>query len=342
MGVVRKALPMLPMAPPARDTPAPPPGQGETAPAGHAHRHAGHGPAGVSAAPDPSGAEAQLPEEIMQLREWVGTALERVENLPDDEARALVFDLLQGVDALHRETLGRLLALVQELGGGGLRQRVERDPVVRSLLELYDLIPVDEREQVTAALAEVHPYVESHGGSLEVLGVDEGRVRVRLSGSCESCPGSSVTLRRMVETALREQVPSFRELIVEESPPPVERTAGTGRRPLRRPRWVTVSRLDDLADGEMRAAYPEGVGLLLVRLSGEVYAYANGCPPGSPLTLHLGRLEGTELVCPWHGCRYDARTGRRRDADGRLTVYPVAVQGGEVRIALGTQEVQPG
>ncbi|MBA2783447.1 MAG: hypothetical protein H0T74_11120, partial [Rubrobacteraceae bacterium] len=55
----------------------------------------------------------------------------------------------------------------------------------------------------------------------------------------------------------------------------------------------------------------------------------------------LGRVEGTTLVCPWHGCRYDLRTGRREDAEGKLSVLPVAVQDGEVKVALGTEEVGP-
>nr|MBA3959752.1 hypothetical protein [Chloroflexota bacterium] len=58
--------------------------------------------------------------------------------------------------------------------------------------------------------------------------------------------------------------------------------------------------------------------------------------------LQLSVVEGVEIVCPWHGCRYDGRTGRRTDGEGRLAVFPVAVQGGEVRIALGTQEVLAG
>ena len=81
--------------------------------------------------------------------------------------------------------------------------------------------------------------------------------------------------------------------------------------------------------------------LLLIRLDGEVYAYWDGCPPGSALTLQLGRVEGTTLVCPWHGCRYDLRTGKREDAEGKLSVLPVAVRDGEVKIALGVEEVGP-
>jgi nitrite reductase/ring-hydroxylating ferredoxin subunit/Fe-S cluster biogenesis protein NfuA len=279
-----------------------------------------------------------LPPEFRHLLEWLGEGMERMEGIEDERTRQEVFALLEGVDLLHRQALGRLL----EIGGQGLVERVSQDPVVRTLLEMYDLPEADEQAQVERVLESVHPYFHSHGGKLELLGVEEGRVRVRLSGSCRGCPGTATTLTRVVEEALREGFPGFKELVAEESPP-VEEPVQIGRRPLRRPRWVPVGRLEDLEPGELRAIRPEGTPLLLVRLGEEVYTYRDGCPPGSTLTLHLGRLEGTTLVCPWHGCRYDARTGKRRDDTGEsLSVLPVAVRDGEVKVALGVEEVASG
>jgi nitrite reductase/ring-hydroxylating ferredoxin subunit/Fe-S cluster biogenesis protein NfuA len=281
-----------------------------------------------------------LPAEFQHLLQWLGTGLERMEEIEDERTREEVFALLEGVDILHRQALGRLLELTGNLGGRELVEQISQDPVVRTLLEMYDLPEVDERTQVERALESVYPYFRSHGGKLEVLGVEEGRVRVRLSGSCQGCPGTSGTLKRVVEEALREGFPGFSELVAEE-PPPVQEPIQLGRRPLRRPRWVALGRLEDIAPGEMRALRPEGNPLLLVRLGEEVYAYRDGCPPESTLTLHLGRLEGSTLVCPWHGCRYDARTGKRQDAEGKLPVLPVAVQDGEVKVAMGVEEVGP-
>jgi nitrite reductase/ring-hydroxylating ferredoxin subunit/Fe-S cluster biogenesis protein NfuA len=286
-------------------------------------------------------ASSGLPPEFQHLLEWLGTGLERMEGIEDEQTREEVFALLEGVDVLHRQALGRLLELVGNLGGQGLAERVSQDPMVRTLLEMYDLPEADERTQVEHALESVYPYFKSHGGKLEVLGVEEGRVRVRLSGSCGGCPGTATTLQRVVEEALREGFPGFRELVAEEPPPPEsEKPIQLGRKPLRRPRWFSVGHLEDLEPGEMRALRPEGTSLILVRLDGEVYACRNGCPPGSALTLHLGQLEGSTLVCPWHGCRYDVRTGKRQDAEGELAVLPVAVQDGEIKVAVGIEEVE--
>ena len=294
----------------------------------------------------PAAAPEATPEaEFVRALEYVGAGLTRMEQLPDDETREEVFALLDGIDAVHRHALGRLIDHLFDLGGAGLVGQLTEDPMIQTILEMYDLIKVDEppevdeRAQVEQALTSVYPYMESHGGHLEVLGVDEGRVRVRLSGSCGDCPGSAGTLTRVVEAALREGFPGFRALVAEEPPPVVVVPQAAAYRSLRRPRWVTVGQLDDLMPGELRSVWPEGDSLLLTRLGDEVYAFRDGCPPGSPLTLHTGQLNGTTLICPWHGCRYDIRTGKRLDGDGKLEVLPVAVHDGVIKIAVGTEEV---
>ncbi len=290
----------------------------------------------VSQPPSP-----ELPSEFQHLLEWIGTGVERMEEIEDGKTREEVFALLEGIDVLHRQGFGRILDLIGSLGGPQAVEQISQDPIVRTLLEMYDLPEADEQMQVERVLEDVYPYFQSHGGKLNLLGVENGRVRVRLSGSCEGCPGTATTLQRVVEEALREGFPAFKELVAEEPPPPAPKNiVQLGRRPLRRPRWVSAGRLEDLEPGAILPMRLESVPLLLTLLDGEVYAYRDGCPPGSALTLQLGSVEGTTLVCPWHGCRYDMRTGKREDAEGKLSVLPVAAREGEVKVALGTEEVE--
>jgi nitrite reductase/ring-hydroxylating ferredoxin subunit len=76
------------------------------------------------------------------------------------------------------------------------------------------------------------------------------------------------------------------------------------------------------------------VPVLLVRVDGDVYAVRNQCGE-SPLPLEFSTLDGAELRCSWHGCRYDVRSGHRTDGQaGRLQVFPVSVEGGRIRVAL--------
>lgn len=62
--------------------------------------------------------------------------------------------------------------------------------------------------------------------------------------------------------------------------------------------------------------------------------------PAAPRFCRCTSDEGTTLHCPWHGCRYDVRTGKRLDADAQgLEVLPVAVQAGMIQVALNVAPV---
>ena len=78
-------------------------------------------------------------------------------------------------------------------------------------------------------------------------------------------------------------------------------------------------------------------GIDLSVSSGEVHAVSNRCGE-SPLPLEFGVLEGAELRCSWHGCRYDVRTGERLDGgDERLPVFPVAQEHDQIQVAVGVE-----
>src|SRR5262249_1068155 len=92
----------------------------------------------------------------------------------------------------------------------------------------------------------------------------------------------------------------------------------------------------ELDPGEVRATELEGIPLVVANFEGEIYALRDGCPVDGK-SLGGARLtdEGV-IVCPWHNCAYDVRTGSRVDGGGGagLTVVPVAVQNGSVQVAV--------
>lgn len=146
-----------------------------------------------------------------ELLERLEDLLRRVEGL-DDDPRQVAFELLDGVDTLHRMALRRLAGL---LGDDRLVELAGADPAVAWLFEAYG-IGVDERAAADAALDTVRPYIHSHGGQVEVLDAEGGVVRLRMSGACSGCTASAQTLRTSIDEALREGFPGFLRTEVEE------------------------------------------------------------------------------------------------------------------------------
>ena len=130
-------------------------------------------------------------------------------------------------DPATAETAEEVVRLVVELYGAGLERAVELagpevterlagDELVASLLVLHGLHPKDTETRVVEALDKVRPYLGSHAGGVELLRFDpEGVVRLRLEGSCDGCPSSTMTVKLAIERAIEEAAPEVTAVEVE-------------------------------------------------------------------------------------------------------------------------------
>ncbi len=121
------------------------------------------------------------------------------------------------VAQLYGGALDRILEILVNAEATPLIAEIVHDELVSSLLVLHGLHPDDLPTRVEKALDSVRPYLESHGGDVELLDIlpDEGIVRVRLLGSCDGCPSSSVTLKLSVEQAIHEAAPEIINIVVD-------------------------------------------------------------------------------------------------------------------------------
>jgi Fe-S cluster biogenesis protein NfuA len=129
--------------------------------------------------------------------------LDLLEALPDRLARETALETVQAVVELYGEGLRRIAG---GLDGPRVRALAE-DELVAHLLLLHGLHPVTVEQRVRDALVGVRPYLESHGGDVELLEVADGVVRLRLEGSCEGCPASAMTLKLAIEEAVLAAAP---------------------------------------------------------------------------------------------------------------------------------------
>jgi Fe-S cluster biogenesis protein NfuA len=150
----------------------------------------------------------RLPPELVAAMHRLDELIEVFGQHPDQSVQDAFFETLRAVDVVHRSGLQRLDALLAERS---LRDEAGKDPQVALLFDLYAAQEehLDERSRAEAAVAAIRPYVESHGGRLEVVSAEDGVISIRLLGACESCSGSTATLRALVEEALRAELPEF-------------------------------------------------------------------------------------------------------------------------------------
>jgi len=154
-----------------------------------------------------------------QVLQRIGELAEELSEHPDPKVADKVSELLDWVDAFHRDGLGRLIEMTRQWRGEIFLESVAGDPITGTLLAAYGLgegpEATDEAEAaVLAALESVRPLIESHGGALDVESVVDGVVSLRLKGTCDGCSSSAATLTYGVEAALREGWPNFRRMEV--------------------------------------------------------------------------------------------------------------------------------
>ncbi|HET6977164.1 MAG TPA: NifU family protein [Pyrinomonadaceae bacterium] len=146
---------------------------------------------------------------MTQSIEKIEELVERIESLPDPEARASSLALVQALMDFHGEALDRLMEIVAAQGepGYAIFDKFSSDELVSNLLLLYSLHPLPIETRVLQALENVKPHLDSHGGSVELLEINNGVVRLRLQGTCKGCPSSADTLKLAIEAAIFAAAP---------------------------------------------------------------------------------------------------------------------------------------
>ncbi|HEY7047568.1 MAG TPA: NifU family protein [Jatrophihabitantaceae bacterium] len=258
----------------------------------------------------------------------------RIEELLDsfDDSRAAerAEDLVAAVLSLYGEGLRRVVA---RAGDDVVRQLVD-DDLVAGLLLLHGLHPDNVATRVQRALDEVRPYLGSHAGGIDFLGVDAGGVaHLRLQGSCDHCPSSSVTVQSAVERAVIEAAPDVVRVEVEgmvEARPLLQ----IGLRPPRPEPGDGWRSVELTAEPGALQRLPE-LGVVAANLAGTFYVYRDRCP-ACGADLGDARLAGDELQCAGCDRRFDARlAGRALDADIEpLAPVPLLPDGAGWRLAV--------
>jgi Fe-S cluster biogenesis protein NfuA/nitrite reductase/ring-hydroxylating ferredoxin subunit len=295
-------------------------------------------------------------EELVERIVRLTAELERV---PDPATRRLAEDLSAAVLELHTEAIERLLELLDE----DERWQAAKDPAIGGLLLIHDLHPEPLEDRVREGLDQVRPYMASHGGDVELLGIEDGVARLRLTGSCDGCAASASTLELAVEKALEEAAPDLLGMEVEgavtshvtgvelpmvngngapaangDAPDAAlgDAPRALGDAPRGLGDWLPLEGVEDVASDELRPVSAAGEPLVVAHVDGSLLAYRDLCVAcGMPL--RGGALSAGVLSCPSCARRFFLpRAGRSLD-DEQIQLQPIPLlveHGVGVKVAL--------
>lgn len=279
-----------------------------------------------------------------QLVDRVQELTARLDGL-EPEARDTAFELLGSLMELYGRGLERIL---EGLGKApAVREELVEDGLVASLLLIHGLYPVDLETRVREALDRVRPYMESHGGGVELLGLEDDVARLRLEGSCSGCGASASTLELAIVQALEESAPDLLgievEGVVEETPPAASFSGGL--LPLASPApaagsgaaWIPLDGAGELPHGSLAPLVAGTVPIVVANVRGSLLAYRDACA-GCEAPLRGGELADGVLACPACGRRYDLPLAGRAvggDEPLQLTPVPLLAEDRGVFVALG-------
>src|ERR1700694_598200 len=297
--------------------------------------------------------ERELQKRLARVDALVG----ELQQLTDLASRAMVEELLSTVLDLHGEALSRMLTALGPRGEPGadrLLQAMADDDLIRGVLLLHGLHPIDLRTRVERALESVRPYMRSHGGGVELVGVSGDIVRIRLEGHCQGGPSSMVTLKLAVEKAIYDAAPDIAGIEVADAAPAaagppnmaglvaLPMVAGGAPKTVPIPvapspsgDWVTVgARAGDIRNGTVVTTLVDGRAIVIARSGDVFYADVAGCPACSG-TLEGASLDGAALVCDVCATRYDIRrAGAGIGSDPRIEPLPLLEDSGVLRVAM--------
>jgi Fe-S cluster biogenesis protein NfuA/nitrite reductase/ring-hydroxylating ferredoxin subunit len=248
---------------------------------------------------------------------------------------------------LYGDGLAQIMTVLADQGpqGEAMIAKIAEDPLVESLLLLHDLHPLDVDTRIQRALDRVRPYLGSHAGGVEYLGVFDGIARLRLQGSCDGCPSSTVTVQLAITGAVQDAAPEVTEVVVEgmtaAAPEPKllqiglrpddgtaqsalpgqhspdqrdsGHTAGVG--------WVTLPNIGPPSSRPVSAS-ADGIAVLVCSVRGTLYAYRDSCA-GCGSSLADGHLDRELLSCPGCGACYNVRLAGKNVEQPALHLDPL-------------------
>jgi len=94
-----------------------------------------------------------------------------------------------------------------------VRQKSQTAIQFRFIIKLSRFRRMKMSETVEQVLNQIRPSLQADGGDVELVGVKDGVVSLRLTGACGCCPISTMTLKMGIERILKSKLPEVKEVV---------------------------------------------------------------------------------------------------------------------------------
>jgi Fe-S cluster biogenesis protein NfuA len=147
----------------------------------------------------------------------IGGLIQEMESIADPAVRAAAKGLVQSLMDLHGAALEKALEIIAAAGEPGMEMidRLGRDSLVSSVLILYGLHPEDLESRVVKAVDRIRPQLRKQGCEVELLGVNDGAIRLRVEIGSRTCGSTAKTVQATLEGAMYDAAPDLSLLAIE-------------------------------------------------------------------------------------------------------------------------------
>jgi Fe-S cluster biogenesis protein NfuA len=164
-------------------------------------------------------AASEFREQVKRLGELVS----QFDEMPDGPQKNAGRELVRLLMDVHGQGLERMMEVIfaSRASSSALIDELGKDEIAGGLLLLYSLHPDALETRVHNAVERIRPRLRKLSCAIDLLGIDEGAVRLRLTQSGHSCGSSTKELREIVENTVYEFAPDIAALEIvglEETP----------------------------------------------------------------------------------------------------------------------------
>jgi hypothetical protein len=154
--------------------------------------------------------------DFQQRVQQLGKLIAELEQMPDSPLKVAAGELVHLLMEVHGTAIERMMEIVFDSQSAAAEtiDMLGNDPIVRSLLLLYSLHPEDLQTRVRKSIDVLRPRLRKLNYQMELLGLEEGVVRLQVESSGHACGSTTENVRSMVEEGVYEYAPDATSLVI--------------------------------------------------------------------------------------------------------------------------------